>query len=286
MYLVDLDGQSARQVLDWNTPDIEWHGYGGDRGLRGIAFDSGTLYVAASNSLLAYTPDFELIGSWQNPYLRYCQDMAVWGRTLYLTSSGYDSILGFDLDSRRFHWAFNLKSAGPRFSGTVFDPQSDDGPLLMQKLRLSSLFCNPQGMYLSGLRTGGMLHFNGERVNMAVQLPAESNNARPFRDGVIFNDNEHDVLRYTGRGEGREDRGMPVPDCDRRSLRHTEAVDDGIARPGFARGLCVLSDRLVVGGSSPSTLCLYDLAANETLGSVSLSRDVRSTPHTIAEWPF
>ena len=275
-----------RRLLNWNTPDIEWHGRGGDRGLRGIAFDGDTLYVAASDRLLAFTPELELLDSWRNPYLKHCEDIAVWERTLYLTSSGYDSILGFHLDERRFHWALNVRSARYRFAVNVFDPMSDDGPLLMEKLRLRSLHCNQHGMYSSGLKTGGMLHFNGEAINMAVQLPTHTNNARPFRDGVLFNDNEDDVLRYTGRDEGTEDRGMAMPDCDPSTMNYTEAVDDGYVRPGFARGLCVLNDRIVAGGSSPATITLYDLAANEMLGSVNFSNDVRSTIHSIAKWPY
>ena len=50
-----------RQVVDWNTMDIDWQGRGWDRGLRGIAFHDETVYIAASDELFAYTPDFELI---------------------------------------------------------------------------------------------------------------------------------------------------------------------------------------------------------------------------------
>jgi hypothetical protein len=254
--------------------------------LRGIAFEGDTIYIAASDRLLAFTPDLKLLDSWRNPYLKHCQEIAVWERTLYLTSSAYDSILGFHLDEHRFHWALHVQSARHKFGGTAYDPMSDEGPLLIEKLQLNSLHCDQHGMYISGLKTGGMLHFNGEAINMAVQLPAATNNVRPFRDGVLFNDNEDDVLRYTGRGEGVEDRGMAMPDCDQSVLEHAEAVEDGIVRPGFARGLCILNDRLVAGGSSPSTIALYDLVANESLGSVTFSSDVRSTIHSIAQWPF
>jgi hypothetical protein len=286
LYLIDFEAQSARRLLDWNTPDIEWHGFGGDRGLRGLAFDGETVYVAASDRLLAFSPDMQLIDSWRSPYLKHCQEIAAWDRTLYLASSAYDSILGFNLDEQRFNWAIRVQSAKYRFGGTVFDPMSDDGPLMLEKLRLNSLHCNQHGMYISGLKTGGMLHFNGEAINMAVQLPADTCNARPFRDGVIFNDNESDVLRYTGRGEGEEDRAMDMPDLEMTDLECTEAIDDGIVRAGFNRGLCVLTDRLVAGGSSPSTVNVYDLAENTTMGSVRLSKDVRSTIHSIAEWPY
>ena len=67
-------------------------------------------------------------------------------------------------------------------------------------------------MYLSGLKTGGMLLFNGREVQMAVELPPGTHNARPFRDGVLFNDTEANALRYAGRRRPRR----PRPAASRR----------------------------------------------------------------------
>ena len=47
-----------------------------------------------------------------------------------------------------------------------------------------------------------------------------------------------------------------------------------------------LTDSVVAGGSSPSTVTLYDLAGNKNLGSVQLSTDVRNTIHGLEVWPF
>jgi hypothetical protein len=77
-----------------------------------------------------------------------------------------------------------------------------------------------------------------------------------------------------------------VPRYPADELTHTDADDSGIARQGFARGLCVLSDSQVAGGSSPSTITVYDLGANETLLSVNLTRDVRNAVHGLEVWPY
>ena len=288
VYLIDIEKQSVRQTLDWNTADIDWQGRGADRGLRGIAFDNDRVYIAASDELFAYTPDFKLIDSWRSPFLKHCHEIAVWERTLYLTSTGYDSVLGFHLDELRFHWAMNIQTANYRFEAAGFDPMSDEGPLMLNKMHINNVFCSRHGMYISGLRTGGMLHFNGTDINMAVQMPPGTHNAQPFRDGVLFNDSQDDVLRYTGRGEGEgeEDRAMKMPSYDPARLERMDAADDKVARPGFARGLCVLSDRVVAGGSSPSTISVYDLAGNEMLLSVNLSMDVRNAIHGLEQWPY
>lgn len=286
VYLIDLDRQTVRQAIDWNKADIDWQGRGWDRGLRGIAFDGETVYIAASDELFAYTPDFEKIGSWRNLYLKHCHEIAVYERTLYLSSTGFDSVLGFDLDARRFYWAMHVATENFRFRGARFDPMSGHGPLMLNKLHINNIFCNTHGMYIGGLRTGGMLHFNGKAIRMSAELPPGSHNAQPFRNGVLFNDSEADALRYAGRGEGDEDRAMRVPRYAPENLTHADPENGRLARQGFARGLCVVSDSVVAGGSSPSTVTLYDLAGNEKLLSVNLTMDIRNAIHGLEMWPY
>jgi len=286
VYLVDFETQEIDQVIDWNTSGIDWQGRGWDRGLRGMAFDGDRVFIAASDELFAYTPDFQLIDSWRNPYLKHCHEITIFGRSLFLTSTGYDSILAFDLDQSCFNWGMNVQPVGIKFKPVGFDPLVDEGPMMLNRIHLNNVACNQHGMYLSGLRTGGMLHFNGSAINMAVELPPGTHNARPFRDGVLFNDTEQNVLRYTGRGEGEEDRAMAVPEYDISELTQPAEQDEKLARPGFARGLCLVSDTVVAGGASPSTITLYDLAGNKTLASVRLSTDVRNAIHGLEVWPF
>lgn len=283
VYLVDLDAREVAQALDWTAAGTDSSGRGGSRGPRGMAIDGDVVYVAASDELFAFTPDFRRIGSWRNPYLKDCHEIAVWERTLFLTASGGDAILGFDLDRKAFHWAMQVAVQQYRFHGRSFDPLKDEGPLMLDRLHLDALHCTRGGMYLSGLRTGGLLLFNGREVRMAVELPSGARNARPFRDGVLFNDTEAGLLRYAGR-DSAEDRALGVPAWPGNVPEGTRL--DESAQPGFARGLAVLSDALVAGGSSPSTISVYDLPANKRVLSVNLTPDVRSAIHTLAVWPF
>jgi len=286
VYLIDLEAREATLELDWSKSGIDWQGRGWDRGLRGIAFDGETVYIAASDELFAYTPDFRPLGSWRNTYLKHCHEIAAWERKLFLTSTGCDSVLGFDLDRKEFDWAMQIATHQFRFKGLAFDPRKDDGPLMLDKLHLNSVHCTRGGMYLTGLKTGGMLLFNGREVQMAVELPPGTHNARPFRDGVLFNDTEADALRYAGRGDGHEDRAMRVPAYPAESLLNREMDQSGIARQGFARGLAVLSDSLIAGGSSPSTISVYDLPKNERAFAVNLTMDVRNAIHGLEVWPY
>jgi len=285
VYRADLDAREVRQVFDWNAPGIDWRGRGGDRGLRGIAFDGDTVYIAASDELLAFTPEFRPIGSWRNSYLKHCHGIAVWERTLFLASTGFDSILGFNLDLKTFSWGMHLVANQFRFQGRGFDPQKNEGPLMLDKLHLNNVHCTKGGMYITGLRTGGMLLYNGREVRMAVELPPGTCDARPFREGVLFNDTEANMLRYAGR-DGAEDRAFRVPGYPAESLLNSCLERSGIARQGYARGMAMLSDVLVAGGSSPSTISVYDLPRNKCLLSVNLTMDVRNAIHGLAVWPF
>lgn len=286
VYLLDLDRHRVNKPIDWGSTEIDWRGQGGDRGLRGIAFDGETVYIAASDRLLAYLPDFSPAGVWRNAHLGQCHEICTHERTLFLTSTAFDSILAFDLDSQAFVRGLHIETRGFRFKANPFDPLTGSGPLKLNKLHINSIACNRHGMYIGGLRTGGMLHFNGTTVLMAAELPDGSHNAQPFRDGVLFNDNGAGRLRYCGRGDGSEDRAMAPPNYDSHRLPAADLHDEGVARQGFLRGLCVLADAVVAGGSSPATVSIHDLAANARLVSVNLSRDIRTAVHGLEVWPY
>ena len=161
-----------------------------------------------------------------------------------MTSTGYDSILAFDIEKQCFNWAMHVETDGLRFHGRVYDPDTDDGPLQINKLHLNSVTAGDGGMDLAGLKTGGMLHFNGKAINMSANL-------------------------------------FPTD-----KLTGTDFDDSRIARPSFGRGLCVVRDRVIAAGSSPSTIALHDLDSGKTALTVTLSSDVRNAIHGLEVWPF
>ncbi len=283
VYLVDFERCSIAQPVDWNTLDIDWRGRGWDRGLRGIAFDGERVYIAASNELFAFSPDFRQLASYRNPYLMHCHEIAVYQRRLYLTSTGYDTVLGFDLDKHSFCFGLHLVPVGSGFQGAPFDPLGDGGPGASNALHLNNVFCDETGMYLSGLKTSGMIRFNGKTVEKVVSLPRGIHNARPYDDGVLFNDTAADRLCF--KLPDREV-AFPVPTVDDSRLTHTDLDDSLIARAGFARGLCELGDGLIAAGSSPSTIAVHDLASARTRSVVNLSMDIRNAIHGLEVWPF
>ena len=61
--------------------------------------------------------------------------------------------------------------------------------------------------------------------------------------------------------------------------------DSRIARQGFGRGLCVINDRLIAAGSSPSTISIIDLQEEKRLTAVNLTMDIRNAIHGLECWP-
>lgn len=284
VYLIDLERERVRQTIDWNTVDIDWQGRGWDRGLRGVAFDGGDIYIAASDELFVFDQQFNRIESYRCAYLKHCHEIFRYQRRLYLTSTGFDSILAFDLDKKEFSWGLSLQQSSTDILGTAFSPAEKKGPLASNQLHLNSVFCNPQALYFSGLKTEGMYSYNGKNISQGVSLPLGTHNARPHRDGVLFNDTQGDVVRMVSRDGG--ERQFSVPKFESDKLTHQNFDDSRTARQGFGRGLCAISDNLIAAGSSPSTITLHDLDSMQTTLSINLSMDIRSSIHGLEVWPF
>lgn len=281
VYLIDFAAREAAQVVDWNAVGIDWQGRGWDRGLRGVAPTPEGVLIAASDELFAFDREFRTLASWRSPHLKHCHEIALRDRTLFLTSTGYDSLLAFDLDRERFVWGLRLRREDDRIALATFDPERAT-PEPANAFHLNSVTAHADALYLAGLRTPGLMRFADGRLTMVATLPPGSHNAQPFGEGLLFNDTAIDTLRYVTRSRQRSFRVPAFPDAQ---LTRLEDEDGRLARRHFARGLCAVSDTLVAGGSSPSTVTLHDLAANRSTVSVALSHDVRNAIHGLAVWP-
>jgi len=284
--VIDLANQAVFNPLKYDFPNIEWFGQEGGRGLRGVALDGDTVYICAGGRLLAYDTKFRQTGSWQNPYLANCQGISIHQREMFLACAGNDCLLAFDLDEKKIHWAMHIRSERHQFRPAAFDPSTPDGPIPVNKLHLRSVRCSEGGIYFSGMNTGGLLHFNGQKIQMLAELPAGAQDAQVFRNGVVFNDSRAGVLRYAGDDEGSEDRAMPVPYFEASDHSDRDTDETRMLKRGYGRGLCVLSGTAVAGGSTPAGITLYDLRANRKLLTVRFTKDPREAINDIIVWPL
>jgi len=285
VYTVDFENQEGAQHVDWNTSNIDFEGRGADRGLRGIAFDEDDIYIAASDELFCYDRDFNIVRSNKNRYLKHCHEICRMDRMLFLTSTGFDSLLAFNLDSRKYEWGFHLQRQYEQWTGHTFDPRTSMGPRPVNEFHINTVHVDKAGIFLAGLRTNALLHLNSKwEVTEVCNLPPDTHNAKPWQDGVLFNDTASDAVRYVCR-DGTE-KAFKIKSYDESDIEFAGIDDSKIARQAFGRGLCPVDERFIAGGSSPSTISLYDLETNQTVGSVNLSMDIRNAIHGLEVWPF
>ena len=295
VYLVDLSTGLAEQVIDWNTSKIDWEGRGGDRGLRGIAFHGDRLYLAASDEIFAYDRGFAPLGSFRNRYLRHCHEIFVSGDRLFMTSTGFDSVLEYDLLSDRFVRGYLLRygeilkarrrlGIRPRPTFRTFDPEAEGGPSPADTSHINSVTSDGSSLFVSGVNMGTLWQIREDRLGRYAKIPYGTHNARPFREGVLLNHTATDRIAYVDRG-GALLLSYPIKRYADEELEHAELPQDK-ARQAFGRGLAVLSDEAFVGGSSPATVTLYRFDPSEVLASTSISKDVRNAVHGLEIWPF
>lgn len=301
VYLVDLESATFEQVVDYDDPAISWEGRGGPRGLRGIAFYEGEVYLAASDEIFVYSPDFRLVRSIQNEHLSVCHETYLTGDRLYVTSTGRDSVLEYDLRARSFVGGYHVWFEGPKrylnsigYRGKLgvapmprlraFDPNSDKSlPAWSNTCHLNSVFHKDGVLFVSGTRCARLLEISGSKLSSRARINYGTHNARPFGEGVLLNDTRKDRVRYLSR-DGK-DISLPIEHYDERKLVNSNLPQDH-ARQAFGRGLCDLGGGLIAGGSSPATVTVYDLNTSSAVKSINLTMDVRNAVHGLEVWPF
>ncbi len=159
------------------------------------------------------------------------------------------------------------------------------GPLPVNDFHINSVYVADSSIYFSGLRTQAMPHLDSKyEVSKVCTLPLGIHNAQPFGEGIFFNDTESDFVRYVGR-DGRS-QALRIKTYPQSEIQLFGIDDSKIARQGFGRGLCIVDERFVAGGSPPSTITRYDLEADQLVASVNLSMDIRNAIHGLELWPY
>ncbi|NKB39152.1 MAG: hypothetical protein GKR93_18625 [Gammaproteobacteria bacterium] len=285
VYKIDFTSQEVVQEIDWNTTDIDFTGRGWDRGLRGIEYSQQDIYIAASDELFVFNSLFELQSSYRNPFLKHAHEICRKNNLLYVTSTGYDSLLVFDVQKKMFIWGLYISKNSEGWLGQAFNPNSENGPSFNNNYHINSVHVDDTGIYLSGLHTDALLHIDKNiMLSEFCSLPSGVHNVRLYKEGVLFNDTKADCVRYAGR-DGSE-RVFKIPKYKEAEIVNAGIDDSKVARQGFSRGLCPLNDGLIAAGSSPSTISVYDFDSSELVSSVNLTMDIRNAIHGLEVWPF
>ena len=284
VYLVDMKNDSFEQVIDWNTCDIDFSGRGWDRGLRGISFIDDKIVIAGSDAIYFYDKNFNLLEAFNNPYLRHAHEMMIDGRFLYVTSTGFDAVLRFNLRKKAFDkgWQLFLNKEGS-VKVRNFDPQQATAIGEVCTFHINNAFFENGALFMSGRHMVDLMKVTDNMVISAAQIPRGTHNVSFYSKGVIYNDTESDQIVYSANYDYR---AVDVPVFDESKLENNDLGDVRLARVGFGRGLCKYKQGTVLAGSSPSTVSLIDFKNHSIIKSINISKDVRNAIHGLEVWPF
>ena len=296
LYLVDLNSDKVQKVLDWDDCSIDWEGRGADRGLRGIAFYNKDIYIAASDEIFIFDKEFSIKNSIQNQYLKHCHEIYINDDNLYLTSTGFDSLLIYNIPSKKFIGGYHLKlgKLKQRLRNTLnlrvspqikmFNPHSGNGPAQGESWHINNVFVENYAIYIAGTGLGELLSIRDEKLFKHAQIPLGTHNARPFNRGILLNNTKSDRVEYMSL-TGEIYHSFPIIKYQQNELSHTNLPKDH-ARQAFGRGLCVLQNNFIIVGSSPATISVYSLSENCLVKTINITKDIRNSIHGLEVWPF
>lgn len=296
-YLINLETGSFDKVLDWNRVDIDWEGRGMGRGLRGITFRAGEVWIAASDELFVFDKSFNILRSHKCPALHHCHEISQddAGR-IWVTSTSYDALLRFDPGSGRYDLGWHLTRTNRIEAGrpvsviqaTRFDPNRADAlPPKSDRLHINQVWWTPQGVLFSGLRLQAVCGLDADSglIRPFAVVPEMTHNCQPQQGRLLYNSTGDDAVVLAGV-KGRVILRMPIPKPEPGAVANAGLAGD-FARAGFARGLCVHEpSATVIAGHSPGTVTVFSLTTGEPVRSVRVTTDIRNAPHGLEVWPF
>lgn len=281
LYMIDLETDDIRQVLNWEALDIQWEGSGRDRGLRGISFYNEKTYIASSNEILVFNQQFEIIDRIKNNYFGSCHEIDVFDDKLYISSTFYDAVLIYDLQQKTFLQSYHIKWIDnfPRI--IAFDPNQGGGPAFRNEFHINNVFVCDSEIYFSGLPMNVLFKISKEgKLSINKMIPRGTHNVQMYKNGLLMNDTPKDSILYMGNdGEFR----YSIKHYDESELIIPEG--DYVARQGFGRGLTTWGN-FIIGGSSPGTISIYARNKSEAVKTVNIAMDIRNSIHGLEIWPF
>ncbi|MGE5458837.1 MAG: hypothetical protein ACM3NJ_00145 [Methanobacterium sp.] len=281
LYMIDLDQGTFEQIMSWENIEIAWEGSGRDRGLRGIAFYNGKIYIASSNEILVFNQQFEIINRIKNKYLCSCHEIAVFDHKLYISSTLYDAILIYDLQKERFMKGYQIKWVDQFPRVIVFDHNNEDAFEICNHFHINNVFVLDDEIYFSGLQINVLFKISkNEQLSLCKEIPRGTHNVQIYQDGLLMNDTPNNTILYM-----RDEASFRYKIKRYKESDIIVPAGDYAARQRFGRGLTTWGN-YIIGGSSPGTISIYEVNQSEPIKTVNITMDIRNSIHGLEIWPF
>lgn len=283
LYLVDFDNETVKVCVHWDRKFIgpSHLTYGGERGLRGIAFYDERIFVVAAGAIHEFDLEFNLINSYSIRSLQNAHETFVRNDELFISCTAWASILVFNMKYKMFVRGHRINFSDQNVE--LFDPY-DERYELDGKGHINNVFLSNGFLYFSGTSYPYLYRFNDSGIERCRKISDETHNVKFLDDHLIYNDTGKNRIAVLGKDEVKP-REIYYPPVYTEVEMEGFPEKDAIARQGFTRGLSVDED-LIFGGSSPANVTMYERGNPNPVKTIRISKNICNAIHGLEIWPY
>jgi hypothetical protein len=256
-YLAEIDWKNKRLLKKIEAPPLwshfNWRNRGGRRGLRGITFYNGLIWVASCEMVFGLDPDtLELERMVSHPYMAHIHEIKGNGNGIWITSTGGEGVFLINQQQQVLHEAWLCGK-----------PAEDIRVKLdfKQKYHINSVFFYDRKVYMYGAHTGEVFRVQPLPIKLETKLEAGCHNVNQTPYGWARNHSDASCFKI---GKGK----IQLPRI---------GGEGEFTSPGWLRGMAWLSEHRVIIGSTPAALYEIDVQRMEIVGEMRLENDIAWT---------
>ncbi|MEM2567116.1 MAG: hypothetical protein QXH20_01415 [Candidatus Bathyarchaeia archaeon] len=254
-YLLEIDWENQRITRRIEAPPLwshfGWRDRGGRRGLRGITFFKGLIWVASCDALFGLDPQsLEVERIISHPYMSHIHEIEATEEGIWVTSICGNGIFLIDENQQvlKEAWLCGRPTEDLRVK------LNHD----MCKYHFNTVFIDGEEVFAYGLHTGQVFRMWPPPIIEVARLEKDCHNVVKTPYGWFRNVSKESVVRVG-------DREVKLP----RRGREGE-----FTQPGWLRGMAWLSETRVLVGSSPASLFEIDIEKMQIVNEMQLEKDV------------
>ncbi len=259
-FLIEIDWGQKRVTQKIEAPPLWSHfgerGRGGRRGLRGITYYNGLIWVASCDCLLGFTPEgLRPERMLSHPYMSHIHEIEGVSDGIWVTSTNGNGV--FQINERqevvREAW---LEGAPTQDMRVHMEKHYD-------RYHVNSVSFQGDEVHAYSNTTGKVFRMLPGPVTEITQLEKHCHNVGLTKFGWIRNVSGKSIVKV-----GDHEIATPI-----------RGEKGEFTKPGWLRGMAWLSDTRILVGSSPLTIFEIDLIERKVVGEMYLEDDVEWTAH-------
>jgi hypothetical protein len=261
-FLIEIDWDQKRVTNKIAAPPL-WSEFGernrgGRRGLRGITYYNGLIWVASCDCLIGFTPEgLQPERMISHPYMSHIHEIEGREDGIWVTSTNGNGI--FQINERQEIVREGWLEGPPTVDMRVYMEHHYD------RFHVNTVAFDNGNVLAYSATNGKVYKMWPGPVTEVIQLERRCHNVAPTKFGWIRNVSGKAMVKV-----GDDEIPTPI---------HGTATE--LAKPGWLRGMAWLTDTRILVGSSPATLIEIDVPARQVVDEMRLEDDVEWTTHGI-----